>query len=68
MNWLDGIKELELKSVRPAAGSPITVPGINQEFKYRQDSESLKIEIPSWFAPDKEHPESNSFAFKIIQN
>ncbi len=66
LNWLSGIRTLELKSVRAAAGSAITVPGMDHCFKYTQDADSLKIEIPAWFEPAEDHPESGAFAFKII--
>lgn len=59
--WPD--ETLTVKSVRAQEGSAVTMLGVKQNLKWRQDNEGLKIQIPAAMASHK--PCAQAYVFKI---
>jgi len=67
MNWpeqpLSG-GQVTLKSVKTGPNTKIQMLGLDHKFKYSQESDCLRIEVPSWFCGDK-RPCDFAHCFKI---
>ena len=60
-----GACRVRLESVRAQSGSPVTMLGLDHEFKYTQDDRALTIDVPEWFADPAKRPGRFACAFKI---
>lgn len=56
---------LELHGIRAQPGSEIRMLGNDHSFRYTQDEQALRIELPSWFADPEKRPSDIACAFRI---